>query len=145
MTQEASPSQITLSWTDNAFNETGFRIERSVGDNQNFTELITVGTNVSGYTDNFVSSDNGYYYRIVATNATGDAVQSNEKFASSLIEPGNAIQFDGVDDYFNINALSSVMAGKENQMTVEFWLNANNIYTGANWASFFSVNDASGG
>ena len=37
-----STSQINLSWTDNASNETGFRIERSP-DGTSFTEIATRG------------------------------------------------------------------------------------------------------
>ena len=46
----ASSSQINLSWTDNNSNEDGTRIERSI-DGLNFSEIATVGANVTTYSD----------------------------------------------------------------------------------------------
>ena len=43
-----SKSQINLTWTDNATNETGFRIERCKGSTcTNFAQIATVGANVT--------------------------------------------------------------------------------------------------
>src|SRR4029077_15754288 len=44
-----SSSQINLSWTDNATNEDGFRIEQCVGAGCSFTEIATVGANITTY------------------------------------------------------------------------------------------------
>ena len=44
----ASSSQINLNWTDNATNETGFKIERCQGSAcTNFAQIATVGANVT--------------------------------------------------------------------------------------------------
>ena len=63
-----SSSQINLSWTDNASNETGFRIERS-SDGTSFTEISTVGSNVTTYADTGLSASTQYWYRVRAYNA----------------------------------------------------------------------------
>ncbi|MBI4835008.1 MAG: M6 family metalloprotease domain-containing protein [Planctomycetes bacterium] len=65
-----------LAWTDNASNETGFKIERSY-DNITFTQIATVGVDASSYLDNEVSSQGACYYRIRAYNAVGDSAYSN--------------------------------------------------------------------
>lgn len=64
----ASPSTITLSWTDNSNDENGFRIERS-SDGVNFTEIAAVGASqTSSYDDSGLSAQATYYYRVRATN-----------------------------------------------------------------------------
>ena len=49
-TTPVSTSQIDLSWTDNAGNETGFRIERSL-DGVSYGLLVNLGANISAYYD----------------------------------------------------------------------------------------------
>src|SRR5205814_4683432 len=46
-----SSSTIDLGWTDNAINEVGQRIERSVGSNANYAFLTNVGANITAFTD----------------------------------------------------------------------------------------------
>jgi hypothetical protein len=66
-------TQIDLDWTDNADNETGFKIERSKRVNTNFVQIDTVGTTAKKNTL--------YYYRVRATNGYGDSAYSNEASA----------------------------------------------------------------
>ncbi|WP_458008562.1 glycosyl hydrolase family 8 [Flavobacterium sp. PL002] len=70
-----SSSQINLSWTDVATNETGFKIERAVGSGS-YTQIATVGAGVIVYNDTALPA-NVYNYRVRATNATGDSSYSN--------------------------------------------------------------------
>jgi Fibronectin type III domain len=71
-----SASQINLAWTDNSNNETGFTIERST-DGTNFSPVITVGANVTSYSDTGLAASTKYYYRVDATNAGDDSPDSN--------------------------------------------------------------------
>ena len=73
----SSSTQISLSWTDNANNETGFKIERKIGPRGNFVQIATVGANVTTYTDSSVTPGQQHTYRIRATNAAGDSAYSN--------------------------------------------------------------------
>ncbi|MHC4693630.1 MAG: fibronectin type III domain-containing protein, partial [Planctomycetota bacterium] len=73
-----SKTRIDLSWTDNADNETGFKIERSRRVNTNFTQIDTVGQDVTSYSDTTVRKNTLYYYRVRATNEYGDSDYSNE-------------------------------------------------------------------
>lgn len=66
----ASASQLTLNWTDNANNETGFRIERST-DNVNFVFVTAVNANTNSYLDSGLAGDTTYYYRVQAANGVG--------------------------------------------------------------------------
>lgn len=57
---------VTLSWDDISDNETGFVIERMEGDT--WSELATVISGDTSYTDNSLSANGEYYYRIKAVN-----------------------------------------------------------------------------
>ena len=75
--------RIDLSWTDNASNETGFKIERSRRVNTAFAQIDTVGQDVTSYIDTTVRKNTLYYYRVRATNASGDSAYSNEASAKT--------------------------------------------------------------
>ncbi len=80
----SSSSQITLTWTDNSTNETGFKIERSPNGASAWTLMGTVATNVSTYTDtNNVLPSTTYFYRVRATNFAGDSLNSNTASATT--------------------------------------------------------------
>jgi YD repeat-containing protein len=79
----ASNSQIDLAWTDNSSDETGFKIERKTGAAGTYSQIVTVGPNVSSYSNTGLSSNTQYYYRVRATNASGDSAYSNEANANS--------------------------------------------------------------
>ena len=73
---KVSTTQITLTWTDNADNEIGFRIERTVIDGE-YTEIGSVDADVTTYTDTELEIDTTYYYRVLAYNEIGDSEYSN--------------------------------------------------------------------
>jgi hypothetical protein len=81
-----SVAQINLTWTDNSANEDGFRIERKAGIAGTYSEIDTVGANVTNYndTDPVLSEATTYYYRIKAYNAQGDSMYSSEVNATTL-------------------------------------------------------------
>jgi len=68
--------RVTLTWTDNANNETGFQIQRAQGTGGFFT-VATVGANVTTFSQN-VSRSFDYRYRVRATNGIGSSAWSNE-------------------------------------------------------------------
>lgn len=72
---EVSGNTIALKWADNSWNETGFVIERKIGNND-FAELATVGEDVTTYTDGTVSQTTGVLYRVKARNDIGDSGSS---------------------------------------------------------------------
>jgi hypothetical protein len=78
----ASSSQINLAWTDNATDESGFKIERST-DGASFTQVATVGANATTYADSGLSASTTYHYRVRAYNATGDSAYSNTATATT--------------------------------------------------------------
>ncbi|MBN1842347.1 MAG: fibronectin type III domain-containing protein [Deltaproteobacteria bacterium] len=73
-----SDTQISLSWTDNSFDELGFRIERKTGLVGTYAEIASVEANAVTYTDMDLSQATTYYYRITAYNSRGDSSHCNE-------------------------------------------------------------------
>jgi hypothetical protein len=71
-----SGTQINIAWTDNANNETGYKVERST-DGVNFS--ILSGTNIDGhsYNNTGLTAGKKYYYRVYATNTNGNSAFSN--------------------------------------------------------------------
>ena len=79
-----SSSQINLSWTDNANNQSGFQIDQATS--SDFTQgltTVTVGANVTTYSATGLSSGTTYYYRVRATNANGDSANTSTASATT--------------------------------------------------------------
>ena len=72
-----SGSQVSLSWTDNADNETGFRVERKSGSSGYF-EIAVLAADSIAYADNGLTPDTTYQYRVKAFNSMGNSGNSNE-------------------------------------------------------------------
>ena len=79
-----SSSQINLTWTDNSSSESGYKIEHSPVDNLHYTEVATVGPNVTAYSDTGLNEGTKYYYRVRASNAITISGYSSAKNATTL-------------------------------------------------------------
>jgi hypothetical protein len=67
-----SPTEIDLTWANNATNQAGFVVDRST-DGVNFTQLASVGAQDLHYRDTSVSPGTTWYYEVQATNAAGSS------------------------------------------------------------------------
>ena len=70
-------SQVTLSWKDNADNETGFVLERSLSASTGFTVIKTLSSNQTSFTDAQVTAGATYFYRVKAVQNTISSSFSN--------------------------------------------------------------------
>ena len=85
-----SDSAITLTWTDNADNETGFTLERS-DNNWGFPQIASLPANTTSYLDNGLDADTLYSYRVRSFNGAGNSSYSNTAItATDPIPPPNA-------------------------------------------------------
>ena len=85
--------EIALSWTDNAWNETGFRIERS-SNGVDFAELVVLPSDAGSFLDAPAAGTN-FFYRITALNSA--AGRSSYSLASSAVVPTSRADFFCVD------------------------------------------------
>jgi titin len=67
-----SRTQITLTWLDNADNETGFTIERSTN-GTTWSPIATVGANIRTFSNTGLRTGIVYSYRVRAINAWGSS------------------------------------------------------------------------
>lgn len=66
-----------LTWTDNSDNETGFRVERRVGEG-NWAMLAETAANVQSYHDSALTRGERYSYRVRAFSSAGASDPTNE-------------------------------------------------------------------
>lgn len=96
-----SASNINLTWTDNASDETGFDIERSL-DGANWTALVSVGSNVVSYSNGGLAASTTYHYRVRARNGGGASGYSNVSSATTQAAGSTPVTVtlrDGLNSY----------------------------------------------
>ena len=81
--QASSSTQIQLQWSDNATNETGYKIERATSSSGPWTQIATTGSNATSYSNAGLSAQTTYYYRVRASNTSGDSPYSNTATATT--------------------------------------------------------------
>src|SRR5690606_6661378 len=74
---------IALAWTDNAVDETEFRIERRIGAGT-YTQIATAAANATAYVDDTLSAETTATYRVRARNTAGLSPFSNEATATTF-------------------------------------------------------------
>ncbi len=80
--------QIDLGWTDNSDNETSFMIERST-DGSVYSQIDTVGADVTAYSDTTAAESTTYWYRVRASNSGGDSGYTTPASATTPACPSN--------------------------------------------------------
>jgi hypothetical protein len=66
----ANGSAATLAWSNNATNEAGYLLERSIN-GAPFTPLARIGANLTTFTNTSMGFSNAYYYRLRSWNNAG--------------------------------------------------------------------------
>jgi M6 family metalloprotease-like protein len=81
-----SYDQVNLSWSDNSGDESTFRIERSL-DGVGFSEIASVAANTAAYSDAGLSPSTTIWYRVRASNVTGNSGYTNTASATTNPPP----------------------------------------------------------
>lgn len=88
-----SQTKITLTWTDNANNENGFRLERKSSTAASYSVIATLAANVTSYEDSGLKASTKYLYRVRAYNGNGNSAYGKGVSATTLpfspAAPGN--------------------------------------------------------
>ena len=74
-TASASGMTVSLAWTDNSTNETGFKVLRKDTLTGSFSTVTTTAADATSYSDT-VTAAGTYQYRVSATNGYGDSTGS---------------------------------------------------------------------
>lgn len=117
-----SASRINLTWQDNSSNETGFKIERRIGSGS-WTQVATVGANISSFQNTGLSAGTNYEYRVQASNLAGDSPYSNSTSATTLQQAMTVNFGDGAAKsvtYTDADGTTATVQLKGGQGTLEF-------------------------
>lgn len=134
----AAGPQVSLTWRDNATNESGFLVERSVNGGA-FARLATpparANTGTATYVDGAVSVGSTYAYRVSAVNVAGQSTPSNTSTAAVLL-PGQP----------TIATATAVRSGNNERVTLTWGDVANETSYVVQWSanSFATVSGQSG-
>jgi hypothetical protein len=80
-------TQLTVQWGDNNSNESGFKIERSLTGATPWSQIATVGANVTTYTHSGLQCGTPYYYRVRAYTGSNNSAYSAIVNATTTICP----------------------------------------------------------
>jgi alpha-tubulin suppressor-like RCC1 family protein len=131
-----SSSQINLSWRDNSPDEAEFQIERKISGTA-YSQLATVDSNITTYSDMTVSIGNVYYYRVRVVNAFVNSNYSNE--ATPVLSAPSLL---------TLNVISSTqinLSWKDNSPDEAGFQIERSALTNTNYALLVTVGPASGG
>ncbi|MCK4641104.1 MAG: T9SS type A sorting domain-containing protein [Candidatus Marinimicrobia bacterium] len=92
-----------------------------------YTGKTTDGSGLGSFTSSLgdLTSGQTYYVRAYATNSVGTGYGERKVFAPNMSPPGNALDFDGSNDYVNVGSDASFNVG--NTLTIEAWVKPSNL------------------
>ena len=118
-----SSSQINLAWSSNTNGaESSFRIERKTGSAGTYSEVATVGSGSTTYSDTGLSGGTSYYYRVRAYSNTYLAYTeySNEASATTT-GTGNTLVTGIFYNYISEDAIPAAGAQRADQLQPMVW------------------------
>jgi len=79
-----SINQVNLNWIDKSTNEAGFKLERKTA-TTNFASIATLGPDITTYSDNGLTPNTTYTYRVYSYNSVGNSpTYSNEVTVTTI-------------------------------------------------------------
>jgi Fibronectin type III domain/Beta-galactosidase len=87
---------INLSWSDNASNELGYRIESKIGATGTYELLTMFGPNTRATTFTSLIEGTQYYYRLQGVNAGGRSAYSNEKSVTTVLNHPSSLSLQAL-------------------------------------------------
>ncbi len=114
-----SGNQIDLQWTDNSYNETNFVIERKI--NGVFTQIATVGANVTSHSDTGLTTTANVGYRVKAVNDKGSSTYTTKTVYSGGWTEANLSQASDISPlyyYYQFDNLNWIRPGLAKNISV---------------------------
>ena len=81
-TSPAAADSVDLTWTDHSPDESAFHIERMADNEFVYTEIATVGADVTTYTDSGLACSTSYVYRVRAYRSSDDTFSAYSNLAN---------------------------------------------------------------
>ncbi|MBN1146187.1 MAG: carboxypeptidase regulatory-like domain-containing protein [Anaerolineales bacterium] len=107
LTASATCNQVSLHWTDESDNESGFRIYRKDCVLCSWTQIGSVGANITSYIDAAVLPLYTYYYKVCAFNIAGESCSNVVSITTNPLDACYRISLSLVlNDYFSGNTIS---------------------------------------
>ena len=102
VTGSGSNKALVFTWVDESLNETNFILQRAPSAIGPWTNLVTLGANVTTYEHTIGNDNSKYYYQVLATNTVGDtAVYAAPSVGfpteTMVSDPSDAIVYGTVD------------------------------------------------
>ena len=129
-----SSSKINLTWTDNATTISYYEVWRSAFNNSNFELVKTLSGANSSYSDNSLTDNTMYYYKVRAVNEAGNSNYSNETSAATLINPTTIVSLSAIPSFEIVNDTTFVL-----NMTATSDLGTTITYSSNNLPSFAQI------
>jgi hypothetical protein len=112
-----STTQINLSWTDNATNEVGYKIERKTGAGS-YAIIGSTATNLTTFNDLGLTPNTSYTYRVYAYNSAGNSVQYSNEITIATQDLTPSWLTNGLIGYWPFNGNANDESGNGNNGTV---------------------------
>ena len=96
LTAAANGQSVILNWLDNADNEAGFDILRSIDDGATFTKIQTVSANSITATDLTVQPAKQYVYKVGAINSSGILFSNSVTAITPDVAPASPTAFTAI-------------------------------------------------
>jgi len=153
--QSALYNKVTIGWSDNATNETGFKVERST-DGATFTEIASLGADMRSFADATVAARTTYYYRVRAYNSVGPSAFSGTVSATTPdvpppapVAPTGVVASNNGDGTARVSWVTGTTSATSFEVRREKWDAKRKLWAGATLAatvpvSVLSVIDSSG-
>jgi hypothetical protein len=123
-------SQVHLTWTDNANNESHYEVERSAtGIGGPYSLIATLGQNATSYEDFNREEYADYCYRVRATNQYGNSGYAGPYCMTTSSSAATGLDFGGTDGYATFGDPPALDLPR---FTVETWFRRDGTGTTAN-------------
>lgn len=93
---DKSSTGLRLSWTDNSKDESGFKIRRSTTLSGTYTDVATVGVNVTTWDDNNLDPCTTYYYQVYAFSNDGNSKNETGSSKTAPAAPTGLVASNGL-------------------------------------------------
>ena len=108
-------NSLQLSWTDNASTEEGFAIEQSADSLSGYSQIATVGVDVTTYAVGSLSPDTKYFFRVRAYNGIDNSAYTNITGVTTATAPSTG---DGLQAYWPVDNSTADVSGNGFDLTL---------------------------